>query len=117
MNSARPPITDSPWFWACLFASVGLVALWAMGPKYGERQLLEENKAQGRLRAAERAAGEEMTTEVSSRGDLAITLQPLYGILSALLVMAWAWLWWSHLRPLVEGDDESEAGSDSAEAS
>ena len=74
------------------------MALWAMGPKYGDRQLLEERKAQGRMRAAERASGGEMATEVSSEGNLEIPLQPLYGILAAGLAVAWAVLWWSHFR-------------------
>lgn len=78
---------------------MGLVALWAMGPKYAGRQLLEENKAQGRLRAAERAAGAEMTTEVSRAGHLAMPLRPLYGILSVALMIAWAMLWWTRIRP------------------
>ena len=98
MTSQQPPITDSPWFWACLFASFGLLALWAIGPKYGSRQLREEHKAQGRLRAAEQVAQGEMTTEVSSEGNLAIPIRPLYGILSVLLMCAWGVLWWTHLR-------------------
>lgn len=100
--SPRPPIAESPWFWACLFASVGLVALWAMGPKYGQRQLIEEHKAQGRMRAAERQAGGEMTTKVSREGDLAIPLQPLYAVLGGALVIAWGVLWWRHVRPRIE---------------
>ena len=109
MKSSPAPIVDSAWFWACLFASVGLVALWAMGPKYAGRQLLEERKAQGRMRAAEQAAEGEMTTEVSSEGNLEIRLTPLYGILSGLLMVAWAVLWWTHMRPQAkEATAESE---------
>ena len=99
MSTARSPISESPWFWACLFASVGLLALWAMGPKYGSRQLKEEQKAQGRMRAAERASGGEMVTEVSSPGNLEIPLRPLYGILAVGLILAWTILWWTHVRP------------------
>ena len=98
MSNARSPISESPWFWACLFASVGLMALWSMGPKYGNRQLLEERKAQGRMRAAEHASGGEMATEVSSEGNLQIPLKPLYGILAIALICAWVRLWWTHLR-------------------
>ena len=91
-------MSESPWFWACLFASAGLMALMAVGPKYGDRQLLEERKAQGRMRAAEHASGGEMATEVSSEGDLAVPLKPLYGVLAAALAIAWGILWWSHMR-------------------
>ena len=87
------------------------MALWAMGPKYDDRQLLEERKAQGRMRAAEHASGGEMATEVSSEGNLAITLRPLYGVLAAGLAIAWAILWWTHLRPRHEQDSALEETS------
>jgi len=115
MPVSRPPITESPWFWACLFASMGLVALWAMGPKYGDRQLLEERKAQGRMRAAERAVGGEMQTEVSREGDLEIPLRPLYAILSAALMIAWALLWWSHIRPQMKERPDQDGDPPGAE--
>ena len=81
------------------------MALWAVGPKYGDRQLLEERKAQGRMRAAEHASGGEMATEVSSEGNLEIPIRPLYGVLAGGLAVAWALLWWSHLR---QGTDPIE---------
>ena len=88
---------------------MGLVALWAMSPKYGDRQLLEERKAQGRMRAAEHASGGEMATNVSSEGNLEIPLQPLFGVLAAVLAFAWAVLWWKHLRPSSAEQAKSES--------
>jgi hypothetical protein len=96
---ARAPITESPWFWMCLFASMGLMGLWAIGQRYGVRQTQVEQKAQARLRAAERAGGGEVKTEVSSRGHLEVSLEPLYLVLGAVLIFAWAVLWWNHFRP------------------
>ena len=80
-----------------------------MSPKYGDRQLLEERKAQGRMRAAEQASGGEMATNVSSEGNLEIPLQPLFGVLAAVLAIAWAVLWWKHLRPSATGQTETDA--------
>jgi hypothetical protein len=48
----RPPITDSPWFWAALFTGVGLAALLATGGKFGKRQANIENKFQARSAVA-----------------------------------------------------------------
>lgn len=110
---ARPPITESFWFWVCLFATMGLVALWAIGQKYDARQTQVEQKAQGRLRAAEQAAGGEMTTEVSSRGDLEISLRPLYALLGGVVMIGWAILWWHYFRSA----SQDEATHDSETAS
>ena len=109
--SSRPPITESPWFWACLFASVGLLALWAAGPKYGQRQLIEENKGQGRMRAAEQQSGGDIQTPVSREGELAISLHPLYAVLGGVLVIAWGMLWWRHIRPMAEKSSETSPES------
>lgn len=87
------------------------MALWAVGPKYGDRQLLEERKAQGRMRAAEHASGGEMETEVSSAGNLEIPLRPLYGVLAGGLAIAWTLLWWSHLRQGTRTSDDTTAES------
>ena len=51
-TTTRPPITDSPWFWAALFTGVGLAALLATGGKFGKRQANIENKFQARSAVA-----------------------------------------------------------------
>ena len=43
---SKPPITDSPWFWFCLFSAVGLSALLMTGGKFGDRQAQVERKGQ-----------------------------------------------------------------------
>ena len=95
---------------------MGLVALWAVGPKYGDRQLAEEHKAQGRIRAVELAATGETVTEVSSAGDLAIPLQPLYAVLGGVLIIAWAVLWWRHLAPRPAANAEGQSAETTPEA-
>jgi hypothetical protein len=47
-QSAKPPVTDSPWLWFALFTAVGLAALLATGGKFGKRQASIENKYQAR---------------------------------------------------------------------
>ncbi len=34
---ARPPLTESPWFWVALFGVAGLAAIVAVSPRYGAR--------------------------------------------------------------------------------
>ena len=54
----RPPVTDSPWFWALAFSLMGLVALAAMAGKYGRRQANIERNYQARSRVAEKLTAE-----------------------------------------------------------
>jgi hypothetical protein len=46
----KPPITDSPWFWALMFSVVALVALVAISGQYGKRQARLERQYQARER-------------------------------------------------------------------
>lgn len=93
MNSAKPPVTDSPWFWACLFASAGLVVLWYFSGQYEQRQLRIERQGQARMRAAEIAAEGEARTEVSTADNMRLPLRPIFIILALLVVVAWAMFW------------------------
>ena len=51
-----PPVTDSPWFWAYVFACGGLIALLLMGPKYTARQSQIDKKNERRLQVAQSRA-------------------------------------------------------------
>jgi hypothetical protein len=104
MSTAKPPITDSPWFWACLFASAGLFVLWYFSGQYAERQLRIERQGQARMRAQEIAADGEARTEVSMPGDLRIPLTPIFAMLAVLLSGAWAMLWWQRGRQRATAD-------------
>ncbi|MCA9225875.1 MAG: hypothetical protein KDA47_09705 [Planctomycetales bacterium] len=99
MNEATPPrksILESPWYWLYLFCTAGLIALMLAGPKYQARQAQLERNYQGRERANQRAAGQSPDTPLSTESDTLIRLEPLYFGLGALLVIAWAILWWQH---------------------
>ncbi|MEI7782467.1 MAG: hypothetical protein WCJ18_11155, partial [Planctomycetota bacterium] len=54
-------LTDSPWFWALLFAVMSLVGIGLIAPKFDFRQRQIEGRFLGRQQAAEerarRAAG------------------------------------------------------------
>jgi hypothetical protein len=52
----RPPVTDSAWFWVLVFSLMGIVALAAIGEKYGKRQAGIERQYQARERTAEQVA-------------------------------------------------------------
>lgn len=110
----RKSITESPWYWACLFCTAGLVALVLVGPKFEARQAQIERQYQGRERAAQQKAGQSPTTPMSTTGDTYISLRPLQVALAALLVASWPVLWWRHFRRRPEvvptsGDVTTEA--------
>lgn len=98
MPDVKPPITDSPWFWACLFASAGLVVLWYFSGQYEQRQLRIERQGQARMRAVEIAAEGEPRTEVSMPGDLRLPLRPIFALLAALVAFAWTMFWVQRFR-------------------
>lgn len=101
----RKSITESPWYWVCLFCTAGLVALVLVGPKFEARQAQIERQYQGRERAAQQRAGQSPSTPMSMAGDTYISLWPLQVALAVLLAASWPVLWWRHFRR------RSEAGA------
>lgn len=100
---APPPttvrsISESPWYWAYLFCTGGLVALVMIGPKYSQRQADIEQNGQKRQWAAQLAAGRAADDSPNSAGGLSITLGPLYLVLGAILAIAWLKLIRDHFR-------------------
>src|SRR4051812_26772560 len=93
MPTAERPITDSPWFWAYLFATSALIALALMGPKYAARQAQIEREFQGRQRAAQSAGGEHPSGGLSSAEKTLITLRPLFLGMAAITIVAWFLFW------------------------
>jgi hypothetical protein len=53
-NSARPPLTDSPWFWVELFSLAALVGVLLIAPKYQVREAKLETRALAKQAAHER---------------------------------------------------------------
>ena len=94
----EPPLTDSPWFWAYLFCTGGLVALFLMSPRYNERQPQIERQMSARQAGGQAVSGESGPVRGSTDGDVLISLRPLYGILAILLSGAWFGLWYQRFR-------------------
>ena len=78
-------MTDSPWFWAYVFATAGLAALLLAWPKYHERQQQIERHYRGRvaLRHATEIPGVVASTD--DRSETFIPLWPL-GLVCALVL-------------------------------
>jgi hypothetical protein len=94
----RSPLTDSPWFWAYLFGSAALVALFLAGPRYLDRQPQLENRFLARQAGGQAVMGADGPIEPSSRERMIISLRPLYVLLGLLLTGAWGGLWYQRLR-------------------
>ena len=91
-----PPLTDSPWFWLVLFGGMGLMALVAVGPKYGRRQAPIERKFQARQQiriSADRDATANGNTppvavEYSTAADTVVKLWPIQALVLVVTVAA-----------------------------
>ncbi len=59
----RPPLTDSPWFWALAFSAMGVLAIVVIAPKYDRRQQRLEARYLGRQRVAEEIAARQAANE------------------------------------------------------
>jgi hypothetical protein len=93
MSAATRSMTDSPWFWACVFAVAGLIGLSAIGPKYSQRQAQIEREFQGRQRAAQNAQGQAPSVPLSTPDQTLISLRPLFLGLAAVIAIAWFIFW------------------------
>jgi hypothetical protein len=90
---AKPPLTDSPWFWVYLFGVAALVFVALETPKFRQRQAQVERKGQGRIRAAQNVAGQTPDAELSSAENTAIDLKPVMFVLGGATAVAWFILW------------------------
>jgi hypothetical protein len=99
MDGARTRVSDSPWFWAYLFTTFGLIALAIISPKYSARQTQIEREYQGRQRATQSARGATPSVELSEEGQTLITLQPLFFGLTTITTIAWIIFWRTHRSP------------------
>lgn len=113
---SRPPLTDSPWFWVCLFATAALLGLWLAGGKYGARQSQIERQYQARQLHGQsvKPAGER--EELSTADDTLITLGPLYAIVGVSLAASWLVMLWTHFRAGPETQLDEQAGAEQAGA-
>jgi hypothetical protein len=88
MSAPPRSITDSPWFWVCLFAAAGLIGLALISSKYGKRQAQIEREFQGRQRAAQNVQGQSPNVPLSTPDQTLIPLWPLALALSSLIPIA-----------------------------
>lgn len=96
METSRtpPPLSDSPWFWAYLFATAGLVALWLASGKYSVRQGQIERQFQAREEARLAQGGKPAKLPVpTSFEQLRVPLRPLYLILAPIVAGCWIVFW------------------------
>ena len=97
---SQPKLTDSPWFWAYIFATAGLIALALASPKYHsrqtqlERQFLARQEGGQTIKGADGKSIAPPTTE-----NLILRLGPLFVICGVLLVIAWSRLWLTRFAP------------------
>jgi hypothetical protein len=111
----RPPLTDSPWFWVCLFASVAAAALVAIGPKYRQREARLESTLHmrehlARSRDADKTTQNETADdEMADDGDVAPDgapdggslikrTEPLIWFLVGCVAVGWCMLFWTRRR-------------------
>jgi hypothetical protein len=83
---SRPPLTDSGWFWALLFAVMSIVGIGLIAPKWDWRQRQLESRYIGREQAAiERYRRSEGLAPV----DLAETAADRESVVPERIVPAW----------------------------
>ena len=81
---------DSPWFWGHLFCVAGLIAIFLMQAKYGERQAQLERQFQGRQHTVQQPAGEESTSAYSDESTIhSFNSGPLFWLLVAGVIGTW----------------------------
>ncbi len=114
-NRPRERLVDSPWFWICLFASVAVMGLVAIGPKYRQR----EARLETQLRMRDHLARGNHTTnsvddaentpsaEAGGDSELLKTTGPLIWILAIVVAGAWGVLIWSRRTIPVAADVQS----------
>ena len=118
MNAAAPShprsITESPWYWAYVFCTGGLIALVVMGPRYTQRQTQIEQNLQKRQWAAQHVAGQAQSDLLPGSEEMSITLWPLFVVLGSILAVAWIKLIRDHLKrrnqqaePTVESENDN----------
>jgi hypothetical protein len=92
-SPARPAISDSPWFWAYLFGSAALIALFVAGTKFGPRQAQIEREFQARTRATQALNGQDPSIKLSTPENTLITLQPLWIVVAVITIVGWLLFW------------------------
>ena len=105
----RPALTDSPWFWAYIFATAALIALALAAPKYQIRQTQLERQFMARQEGGQTIKGTDgKSIDTPSGENLIVRLGPLCIIVAGLLVVAWSRFWWTRLFPRQTETDSNQ---------
>ena len=87
----KPPITDSPLFWLCLFGVMALAALVVVGPRYARRQGQLQQKWEARERIARDAAEQAGATSTGEKREPRVvdrpTLRPLFLVMACFVAV------------------------------
>lgn len=102
-----PPLTDSVWFWGCMFATAAVCALVLASSKYDFRQAQLENRYKARQEAGQTVSGDQGPIDASSHSETIITLKPLYVTSGILVIATWTGLFWqrSQLKKRMGSDE------------
>ncbi len=87
------PLTDSPWFWAHVFAAAALAAVLLRGSHVHQRQVQIERNGQGRQRALLQNPADQAKVTLSTDRHTLITLQPLTIFLLFVFIGSGVMLW------------------------
>lgn len=95
-SERRRPLTDSPWFWLGLFASMALLALVVVAPKYDRRQgrLVVQQEVREQVHATQPLASRATNEEAPAPGPPApaergiLNLWPIAGVLVIVVTVA-----------------------------
>lgn len=111
-GSSAERLTDSPWFWAYIFSTAGLIALALASPKYHTRQAQLERQFLARQEGGQTIKGDDgQSIAPPTRENLILRLGPLFLICGALLVVAWSRFWWSRFAPETGASGGLDEGS------
>ncbi|MHC2066971.1 hypothetical protein ACYFX5_05840 [Bremerella sp. T1] len=97
----REPISDSPWFWLYLFATVALILLVVFRGKLDIRQANIERQHQARQISQQPGEAIDIDAEsldVSTPGDTLIGWNYLIAVLGSLVAIGWIRLWYVRFR-------------------
>jgi hypothetical protein len=99
-SEPRPSITESPWFWAYVFATGGVVALLLGTSKYEDRQEQIERQYLARQRAGQVVARQDQPLDRPDDGGKIIPIWPLALLMTLILCVAWMVFWYQrrHVR-------------------
>lgn len=112
-DAVRPPLSDSPWFWAYVFATGAVVSLLLAQPRYGDRQSQLERQFTARQTSGQVVVGDHGPIPPSTPERMVLPLRPLLVVCCLTMVLGWGGLCWHRFsrrprsRPLANPSDST----------